>query len=132
MPPPLCGSPLVKKALEVLRDKVAEAGAADTEADGGLRRDGAGWVIGDLAAVPVPALLRQVIAGRLHRLPAWPVTYSVLPPPMSNTSVAPTVRPAVAPRNVRRASRSPEITSVSKPCRRCTAAAHGRASRWSR
>jgi DNA-binding CsgD family transcriptional regulator len=35
-----------------------------------LRQGNEGWQLGDLAAVPVPVLLQQVIAGRLHRLPA--------------------------------------------------------------
>src|SRR5262249_11401628 len=38
------------------------------EGAGLLRRDGAGWIVGDLAATPVPALLRQVIAGRVALL----------------------------------------------------------------
>ncbi|MDP9372585.1 MAG: AAA family ATPase, partial [Chloroflexota bacterium] len=38
------------------------------EGEGMLRREGGRWVVGDLTAVPVPALLRQVIGGRLARL----------------------------------------------------------------
>jgi DNA-binding CsgD family transcriptional regulator len=38
------------------------------EGTGALRRDGERWVLGDLEGVPVPPLLRQVIAGRLARL----------------------------------------------------------------
>ena len=55
--------------------------------------------------------------------PGVPTTYSVLPPPMSNTSAGPAERsrPDVAPRNVSRASSSPEITRTSKPWRRPTA-----------
>jgi DNA-binding CsgD family transcriptional regulator len=36
--------------------------------EGVLRDDGAGWMLGDLAGVPVPPLLRQVIDRRLMRL----------------------------------------------------------------
>ena len=51
-------------------------------------------------------------------LPAWLVTYSVLPPPMSITSVcAPAARPLVAPRKVNRASSSPEMVRGSMPKR---------------
>ena len=35
-----------------------------------LHRDGDRWTLGDLEAAPVPALLRQVIAARVARLPA--------------------------------------------------------------
>ena len=38
------------------------------EGEGLLLRDEAGWAVGDLAATPVPTLLRQVIAGRIARL----------------------------------------------------------------
>jgi DNA-binding CsgD family transcriptional regulator len=38
------------------------------EGSGVLRETGAGWTLGELAGVPVPPLLRQVIAGRLARL----------------------------------------------------------------
>ncbi len=40
------------------------------EEAGTLRREGDGWRLGDLAQVSVPALLRQVIDGRLDRLDA--------------------------------------------------------------
>ncbi len=39
------------------------------EAEGALRQAENRWILGGLAAVPVPALLRQVIDARLHRLP---------------------------------------------------------------
>ena len=38
------------------------------EGAGTLRREGDRWVLGNLVGVPVPVLLRQVIAGRLARL----------------------------------------------------------------
>ncbi len=38
------------------------------EGEGLLRPEGPGWALGDLAGVPVPALLRQVIAGRASQL----------------------------------------------------------------
>jgi DNA-binding CsgD family transcriptional regulator len=46
------------------------------EQEGALHPAGAGWAVGDLARVPVPTLLRQVIAGRLRRLP--PATADLL------------------------------------------------------
>ena len=52
------------------------------EGEGALRPGtrevgGDGWVVGDLAGVPVPTLLGQVITGRLRRLP--PETQQLLP-----------------------------------------------------
>ncbi len=38
------------------------------ESAGGLHRADSRWLLGDLAGVPVPTLLRQIIAGRLGRL----------------------------------------------------------------
>ena len=40
------------------------------EAGGVLRREGAGWHLGDPTAAPVPALLRQIIGARVARLGA--------------------------------------------------------------
>ncbi len=38
------------------------------ESEGVLRRESGGWAVGDLAAVPVPVLLRRVLGGRVARL----------------------------------------------------------------
>ena len=56
--------------------------------------------------------------GSPGRRPGAPITYSVLPPPMSITSaVSVRRRPAVAPRKVSRASSSPEMVRASIPKR---------------
>ncbi len=48
------------------------------EAEGVLRKIGNDWTLGALAAVPVPTLLRQVIAARLQHLPAETVRLLVI------------------------------------------------------
>ena len=64
---------------------------------------------------PSPSASRR---GRSGSSPGWPITYSVLPPPMSITSVGSSPgRPLVAPRKVSRASSSPEMIRGSTPKR---------------
>ena len=85
---------------------------------------------------PSPSASRRGSSGRR---PAAPTTYSVEPPPMSITTVSrSSLRPAVAPRNVSRASSSPgdrarvDAVLARSGSRGTLGRSRRRASRWSR